>query len=215
MPVQVVLGSLADVALTYLDIQLFSSSMFRIVRIAKVLGRVGRLLKVASGKSTTLGIEQILQVFTHSLPNLAYIAVLLGMILFIFAVLGMNLFGKLARNGCIGARSNFEHVPIGMLTLFGIGTKDRVACTMAATMVQEPHCSEADGTCGNVLVSKLYFLFFSFAIMFTTIEVPPRPSPHSCTPPRAPVSGPAASDHAGCGGGGRCSSTSSCRSSRT
>eukprot|EP01052_Picozoa_sp_SAG31_P039814 SAG31_NODE_5605_length_2426_cov_1.841856_1_plen_362_part_10 len=35
----VVVGSLLDVAMTYLDISLFSSSMFRIIRIAKVIGR--------------------------------------------------------------------------------------------------------------------------------------------------------------------------------
>lgn len=87
------------------------------------------------------------------------------------AVLGMNLFGKLAWTGCIGEHSNFQTVPVGMLTLFGVGTKDRVACTMAAAMVQEPHCSMADGTCGNALTTKLFFLFFSFAIMFTTIEM--------------------------------------------
>ena len=167
----VVVGSVLDIMCEYLEVQTFSSSMFRITRIAKVIGRVGRLLKVASHGSTTLGIEQILQVFTHSLPSLGYIAVLLLLILFIFAVLGMNFFGKIAHNGCIGARSNFEHVPIGMLTLFGVGTKDRVACTMAATMVQEPQCSEAEGTCGNTIVSKLYFVVFSFAIMFTTIEM--------------------------------------------
>lgn len=48
------MGSILDVALTYLEIQLFSSSMFRIIRIAKVIGRVGRLLKVASGSSTQM-----------------------------------------------------------------------------------------------------------------------------------------------------------------
>jgi hypothetical protein len=166
----VVVGSWLDIILTYFAIELFSSSLFRIVRIARVIGRVTRLLKVASASSTTLGIEQIVTVFTTSLPQVANIAVLILLILFIFAVLGMNLFGTLVRNGCINSKANFERVPVAMLTLFGIATKDRVTCLTIATMVEEPTCSQENGTCGDATTSKLYFVAFSLCMIFTTIQ---------------------------------------------
>ena len=63
-----------------------------------------------------------------------------------------------------------------MMTLFGVATADGFACMTHACMVQEdmhvpPACSEADGTCGDELTAKLFFLTFSVIIMFSTIEM--------------------------------------------
>jgi hypothetical protein len=113
----------------------------------------------------------VMECLYQALPQLAYIGILVGLILFIFAVLGMNLFGNLAHTGCIGPNTNFERAPRAALTLLGVATKDRITCTIHATMVQPPYCDEAAGTCGTPGLPQVFFLGFSLVIMFTTLEM--------------------------------------------
>ena len=167
----VVAGSWADLIMTHFDYELFSSSLFRIVRISRVLGRVGRIFKLLGDSKSTLGLDEIMECLYQALPQLGHIAVLVTLILFIFAVLGMNLFGRVAQTGCIGPNTNFEHSYSAMLTLVGVATKDRITCTIHAAMVAEPHCSEADGNCGEPLLAPVFFVAFSLIIMFTTLEM--------------------------------------------
>ena len=44
------------------------------------------------------------------------------LIIFIFSILGMHIFGRLKYGDVIGPNANFETVPMGMLTLFGFAT---------------------------------------------------------------------------------------------
>ena len=167
----VVTGSWADLIFTWLGIDLFSSSLFRIIRISRVIGRIGRVFKLLGDNTSTLGLDEIMECLYQVLPQLGYIGILVGLILFIFAVLAMNLFGNLAQTGCIGPNTNFERAPRAALTLLGVATKDRITCTIHAAMVQEPYCSEADGTCGTPGLPQIFFLSFSLVIMFTTLEM--------------------------------------------
>ena len=167
----VVTGSWADLIFTWLGISLFSSSLFRIIRISRVIGRIGRVFKLLGDSKSTLGLDEVMECLYQALPQLGYIGILVGLILFIFAVLAMNLFGNLAQTGCIGPNTNFERAPIAALTLLGVATKDRITCTIHAAMVQEPYCSEADGTCGTPVLPQLFFIMFSLVIMFTTLEM--------------------------------------------
>ena len=163
----VVVGSWFDLLFTWLDVDAFSSSLFRIIRISRVIGRIGRAFKVLSDSKSTLGLDEIMECLYQALPQLAYIGILVGLILFIFAVLGMNLFGKLAHNGCIGEHSNFERAPQAVMTLLGVATKDRITCTIHATMVKEPFCSEAGGTCGTTGVPQVRSVCLSQAHSLT------------------------------------------------
>ena len=199
----VVLGSWADIILRALELMTgVNSAIFRIVRISRVVGRVGRLFKASQqlkGLQVRLSsrflhvfflsssrflhstlvfrLQIIFDTFINALPSLLSIGTLLFLILYIFAILGMNLFGKIAHHGpCLSKYRNFETAPVAMMTLFGVATADGFACMTHACMVQEdmhvpPACSEADGTCGDELTAKLFFLTFSVIIMFSTIEM--------------------------------------------
>jgi hypothetical protein len=91
----------------------------------------------------------------------------------------MNLFGRIAEQGCIDDDTNFRTVPNAMLTLFGLATGDGFACTVHSCMVQERGksyaikgaCSEALGTCGEPRNARLFFVLFELIIMFTTMEL--------------------------------------------
>ena len=89
----VVIGSWLDLLFTWLGVSLFSSSIFRVVRVTRIIGRIGRMLKILSDSSSTLGLDEIFMCLYQTLPQLGYIGILVGLILFIFGVLAMNLFG--------------------------------------------------------------------------------------------------------------------------
>eukprot|EP01043_Picozoa_sp_COSAG02_P013627 COSAG02_NODE_549_length_20461_cov_11.385866_2_plen_1201_part_00 len=167
----VVVGSWLDILFTVMGVEAFSSSLFRIVRISRVIGRVGRLFELMGDNKSTLGLEEVMECLYQALPQLAYIGILVGLILFIFSILAMNLFGKLEHTGCIGPNSNFERTPRAVLTLLGVATKDRITCTIHSAMVQEPSCSEAEGTCGSPLLAQVFFVLFTLVVMFTMLEM--------------------------------------------
>ena len=59
-------------------------------------GWIGRLFKASPQLK---GLEIIFDTFINALPSLLSIGALVFLILYIFAILGMNLFGKVAHHG--------------------------------------------------------------------------------------------------------------------
>lgn len=163
----VVLGSWLDVMVTLLEVQFVSAALFRIIRIARVIGRLGRLFK---GLKTLAGIDTIVNTFIQALPALSYITLFIALEIFIFAVIAMNLFGRVKFNGCLNAYRNFQNIPRGMLTLFGMATKDDAVCIVHACML-ETDCDAELGECGSALGARIFYLLFDFTIMVTTIEM--------------------------------------------
>ncbi|CAL8093991.1 unnamed protein product [Orchesella dallaii] len=76
-------------------------SLLRIVRVSRI-GRVLRLVKAAKG------IRKLLYALVVSLPALFNIGALLGLITFIYAVLGMALFGKAPLKDAVDETFNFR-----------------------------------------------------------------------------------------------------------
>ena len=91
----------------------------------RVLGRVLRLLRIGN---TSNDLQLIFGTFIYALPSLFYVALLLLLIFFIWAVLGMNLLGRTALQGCLDGHKNFQDTPTAMLTLFGAATGDGITC---------------------------------------------------------------------------------------
>jgi hypothetical protein len=171
----VVVGSWVDILLRLAEMMTgINYAIFRIVRIARVVGRVGRLFKASQQLQ---GLQIIFDTFINALPSLGSIAVLVCLILYIFAILGMNLFGKVAHHGpCLGQYRNFETTPVAMMTLFGVATADGFACMTHACMVSEDMytpavCTEEAGNCGDKTTAQVFFLMFSVIIMFSTMEM--------------------------------------------
>lgn len=73
------------------------------------------------------------------------------------------------------ARRNFETVPVAMMTLFGMATKDSAVCIIHACMLEEGAregtCTEAEGNCGDITTAKVFFAIYDFTLMVTTIEM--------------------------------------------
>lgn len=173
----VVLGSWLDVIVTLLEIQFVSAALFRIIRIARVIGRLGRLFR---GLKILSGIDAIVNTFIGSLPALSYITLFIALEIFIFAVIAMNMFGRVKFNGCLDENRNFRGVPSGMLTLFGMATKDDAVCMVHACML-ETDCDASLGECGSAIGARIFYILFDFTIMVSH-HVFPRPALLFCRP---------------------------------
>ena len=102
----IVMLCLVDIIVSdILQVQSFSSSVFRLFRIGRVLGRVARMFRVIKEVQS---LNQIFQTLVESLPALFYMGILVVLIIFIFSILGMHLFGRLKYGDVIGSNANFE-----------------------------------------------------------------------------------------------------------
>jgi len=123
--------------------------------------RALRMLRVAKLIKSMRGLRSLLTTLFFSLPALGNVGLLLLLTVFIFGVLGMNLFGKVAydQDGFITETNNFQTVGRSMLLLFRVLTFDDWRGIMEGCMVQEPQCSEALDNCGSVLAVPFFVLF--------------------------------------------------------
>jgi hypothetical protein len=165
----VVCISWVDTVVRVLNTQSADSLIFGLIRSARIVGRVARLFHVAQ---SVPALQIIFDTFLDAMPDLLFIAALVALIIYMWAILGMNLLGRVQLNGCLDEHKNFRDTPTAMLTLFGVATADGFTCMVhACATLTEPACSEAAGDCGLPIAARLYFMVFSVVIMFTTIEM--------------------------------------------
>jgi len=82
--------------------------LLRVLRVARIF----RLIPKARGLRT------LLETLVSSLPALGNIAAVLCLFFFIYAVIGMNLFGMMKYGQYLTRYANFSNVGIALLTLF-------------------------------------------------------------------------------------------------
>ncbi|CAG7836429.1 unnamed protein product [Allacma fusca] len=119
-------------------------TFLRVVRVFRV-GRVLRLIKAAAG------IRKLLFALIVSLPALFNIGCLLFLITFIYAVLGMTLFGGNAHNLAIDSVFNFDTFLRSCLMLLRLMTAAGWNDVLMAMTVERPYC----GTYRNIKCGRL------------------------------------------------------------
>ena len=119
--------------------------------------RIGRLVKLLNRIPT---LQKLFAMVLHGLPSLASVVVLLVVFMFIFGLLGVDLFGKLELNGQLTEVNNFRTAPNAMLLLFQITSLEKWNAFMEACSVQEPNCSESQSTCGRSYYAIPYFVLY-------------------------------------------------------
>uniref|UniRef100_A0A8C5AC68 Voltage-dependent L-type calcium channel subunit alpha-1C n=1 Tax=Gadus morhua TaxID=8049 RepID=A0A8C5AC68_GADMO len=114
----IVIGSIIDVILSEINnseenarISITFFRLFRVMRLVKLLSR---------GE----GIRTLLWTFIKSFQALPYVALLIVMLFFIYAVIGMQMFGKIALKdeSHINRNNNFQTFPQAVLLLFRCAT---------------------------------------------------------------------------------------------
>ena len=148
-----VLQSLESVGIT---IDPATLRMLRIFRIARLL----RLIRVGGD------INRLITTIVVSIPALANVGFLLCLFLYIYAILGVEMFHNLPLNGdFINDDANFKTLSKAMLTLFRCVTGESYNGIMHDAMITEAgsapgRCSNEEGNCGNPVGAVIFFLTF-------------------------------------------------------
>ncbi|XP_053148849.1 voltage-dependent L-type calcium channel subunit alpha-1F isoform X3 [Hemicordylus capensis] len=175
----IVVGSVVDIAVTEVnngghvgesseDSSRISITFFR-------LFRVMRLVKLLSKGE---GIRTLLWTFIKSFQALPYVALLIAMIFFIYAVIGMQTFGKVAMQDAtpINRNNNFQTFPQAVLLLFRCATGEAWQEIMLASLPGKRCDPESDYepgeefTCGSNF-AIVYFISFFMLCAFLIINL--------------------------------------------
>uniref|UniRef100_A0A665W2X2 Voltage-dependent T-type calcium channel subunit alpha-1H n=1 Tax=Echeneis naucrates TaxID=173247 RepID=A0A665W2X2_ECHNA len=139
--------------------------IMRVLRIARVL----KLLKMATG------MRALLDTVMQALPQVGNLGLLFMLLFFIYAALGVELFGKLDcndNNPCEGLsrHATFENFGMAFLTLFRVSTGDNWNGIMKDTLRE---CHPDDRHCLSYLpwVSPIYFVTFVLMAQFVLVNV--------------------------------------------
>ncbi|XP_072876480.1 voltage-dependent L-type calcium channel subunit alpha-1C isoform X28 [Chlorocebus sabaeus] len=181
----IVVGSIVDIAITEVNpaehtqcspsmnaeensrISITFFRLFRVMRLVKLLSR---------GE----GIRTLLWTFIKSFQALPYVALLIVMLFFIYAVIGMQVFGKIALNDTteINRNNNFQTFPQAVLLLFRCATGEAWQDIMLACMPgkkcapeSEPgNSTEGESPCGSSF-AVFYFISFYMLCAFLIINL--------------------------------------------
>ena len=145
----------------YIEEYFVSPTLLRVVRVFRV-SRVLRLVKSAKG------IRTLLFSLAVSLPALFNIGLLLFLVLFIYAVFGMNFFKRvITPYGGLDDVFNFQTFGQSIITLFQMCTSAGWDGVLKGLM-NEKDCSQEEGNCGSYKVAVIYlvtYLIISFLVV--------------------------------------------------
>ncbi|XP_022247944.1 muscle calcium channel subunit alpha-1-like isoform X2 [Limulus polyphemus] len=154
----IVLGSYIDIIVADLNpgTNIISINFFR-------LFRVMRLVKLLSRGE---GIKTLLWTFIKSVQALPYVGLLIVMLFFIYAVIGMQVFGKIAldSDSAIHRNNNFQTFPQAILVLFRSATGEAwqdimMSCSNKPTVICDSR-SNTPGTCGSDFALPFFISFY-------------------------------------------------------
>ncbi|XP_042258870.1 voltage-dependent L-type calcium channel subunit alpha-1C isoform X3 [Thunnus maccoyii] len=172
----IVIGSIIDVILSEINGLQNSEENARISITFFRLFRVMRLVKLLSRGE---GIRTLLWTFIKSFQALPYVALLIVMLFFIYAVIGMQMFGKIALldSTQINRNNNFQTFPQAVLLLFRCATGEAwqeimLACSPNKTCEKGStnESSSATDDCGSQF-AIIYFVSFYMLCAFLIINL--------------------------------------------
>ncbi|XP_035377989.1 voltage-dependent L-type calcium channel subunit alpha-1C isoform X2 [Electrophorus electricus] len=186
----IVVGSVVDIAITEVNPADPSSSTPSSVvrpmgqqntednaRISITFFRLFRVMRLVKLLSRGEGIRTLLWTFIKSFQALPYVALLIVMLFFIYAVIGMQVFGKIALrdNSQINRNNNFQTFPQAVLLLFRCATGEAWQEIMLACSPHHPCEKGSDESpttedCGSYF-AIIYFVSFYMLCAFLIINL--------------------------------------------
>ncbi|XP_028851475.1 calcium channel, voltage-dependent, N type, alpha 1B subunit, a isoform X20 [Denticeps clupeoides] len=152
-----VLGSITDILVTEINDRLLNLSFLRLFRAA-------RLIKLLRQGYT---IRILLWTFVQSFKALPYVCLLIAMLFFIYAIIGMQVFGNIDLNDdtAINHHNNFRTFLQALMLLFRSATGEAWHEIMLSCLGARP-CDKASGISGDECGSEFaYFYFVSFIFL--------------------------------------------------
>ena len=144
----VVVASIPDLA----GVDFVGTNVLRVVR----LGRILRLFKQARG------LRAVFNTLVSSFEGVSHIFFLIVMLMFVYAVLGMNIFGDYDTNYPRGRVENFRNFGSSLMVLLRVITRDNWKRVMLDTMKCDYDEGGVAANCSNIFVPTLYFTTFIF-----------------------------------------------------
>ncbi|XP_067369389.1 voltage-dependent R-type calcium channel subunit alpha-1E isoform X3 [Channa argus] len=152
-----VLGSITEIVVDLQFVDTFNMSFLKLFRAA-------RLIKLLRQGYT---IRILLWTFVQSFKALPYVCLLIAMLFFIYAIIGMQVFGniKLNEETHINQHNNFKSFSGALMLLFRSATGESwqeimLSCLGGQQCEMDPfHTSDQEGGCGSEFA---YFYFVSF-----------------------------------------------------
>jgi hypothetical protein len=136
------------------------AGIFRIFRVARIF----RLIK------SLKGLRILFQTVLIALPSVVNVGAILLLTMFIFAVMGMNLFAHVKWQENLNRHANFWDFGTSMTTLFRCFTGESYNAIMHDARVQEPYCSRVEWidannitrppNCGQFVMSPFFFCIY-------------------------------------------------------
>ncbi|CAJ1052610.1 voltage-dependent T-type calcium channel subunit alpha-1H-like [Xyrichtys novacula] len=167
----IVLLSIMGITLEEIDLNAslpINPTIIRIMRVLRIT-RVLKLLKMATG------MRALLDTVMQALPQVGNLGLLFMLLFFIYAALGVELFGKLEcseENPCEGLsrHATFDNFGMAFLTLFRVSTGDNWNGIMKDTLRE---CRPRDRHCLSYLplISPVYFVTFVLTAQFVLVNV--------------------------------------------
>ncbi|KAK5865360.1 hypothetical protein PBY51_019639 [Eleginops maclovinus] len=162
-----VLGSITDILVTELGNNFINLSFLRLFRAA-------RLIKLLRQGET---IRILLWTFVQSFKALPYVCLLIAMLFFIYAIIGMQLFGNLKLDyegeSAINEHNNFQTFIMALMLLFRSATGEAWHDIMLACLGGK-ECDEGSGNkepeCGSTF-AYTYFVSFIFLCSFLMLNL--------------------------------------------
>ncbi|CDQ69797.1 unnamed protein product [Oncorhynchus mykiss] len=180
----IVVGSVVDIAITEINalpvvkVIVEPGNTEDSARISITFFRLFRVMRLVKLLSRGEGIRTLLWTFIKSFQALPYVALLIAMLFFIYAVIGMQVFGKIAMvDGTqINHNNNFQTFPQAVLMLFRCATGEVWQEIMLACLPGKLCDSESDynpgeeRTCGSGF-AIIYFISFYMLCAFLIINL--------------------------------------------
>uniref|UniRef100_A0A8C1FQY4 Voltage-dependent P/Q-type calcium channel subunit alpha-1A n=1 Tax=Cyprinus carpio carpio TaxID=630221 RepID=A0A8C1FQY4_CYPCA len=162
-----VLGSITDILVTELGNNFINLSFLRLFRAA-------RLIKLLRQGET---IRILLWTFVQSFKALPYVCLLIAMLFFIYAIIGMQLFGNIAieeeGESAINQHNNFRTFFQALMLLFRSATGEAWHDIMLSCLGKkecDSHSGNVEAECGSEF-AYLYFVSFIFLCSFLMLNL--------------------------------------------
>uniref|UniRef100_A0A671YWB7 Voltage-dependent L-type calcium channel subunit alpha n=1 Tax=Sparus aurata TaxID=8175 RepID=A0A671YWB7_SPAAU len=179
----IVIGSIIDVILSEINVSTMPTLTLlnseENARISITFFRLFRVMRLVKLLSRGEGIRTLLWTFIKSFQALPYVALLIVMLFFIYAVIGMQMFGKIALRDHtqINRNNNFQTFPQAVLLLFRCATGEAWQEIMLACTLNQPcekgstnENSSATEDCGSQF-AIIYFVSFYMLCAFLIINL--------------------------------------------
>lgn len=173
LDVGIVMLSVVGIVLEELETKIIpiNPTIIRVMRVLRI-ARVLKLLKMAKG------IRALLDTVMQALPQVGNLGLLFFLLFFIFAALGVELFGRLEcsdEHPCqgLGEHAHFANFGMAFLTLFRVATGDNWNGIMKDTL-RDDCDDEADcvrNCCVSPIIAPIFFVIFVLMAQFVLVNV--------------------------------------------